>query len=332
MTTDSIAQLSDRELLHATRHAIDRERRSTAELISLLAELDTRRLYLGEGYSSLFTYCTQALRLSEPAAYSRITAARATRRFPVLLARLVEGDITLTTITLLAAHLTEENLDSLIDAACHKTKREVERLVASLHAQPDIAPSIRKLPEPARIERPPSALSLLRAPTAERSPVGQPSPAVASRRVAVAPIAADRYLLRITIAGDTHRKLECARDLLRHAIPDGDPAAIVDRALTFLLEQLEKRKLAATVRPRRGRPETTRSRRVPAAVRRAVWSRDKGQCAFVGALGRCQETGFLEFHHVQPFAAGGATTVGNLQLRCRAHNAHEATLYGGVSD
>jgi hypothetical protein len=58
-----------------------------------------------------------------------------------------------------------------------------------------------------------------------------------------------------------------------------------------------------------------------------VWARDEGRCAFVGTNGRCQERGFLEFHHVEPFATGGETTAGNLQLRCRAHNGYEATLY-----
>jgi hypothetical protein len=42
------------------------------------------------------------------------------------------------------------------------------------------------------------------------------------------------------------------------------------------------------------------------------------------------ETGFLEFHHVVPFAAGGSTTVENIALRCRlrrAHNQYEAEQY-----
>ena len=73
-----------------------------------------------------------------------------------------------------------------------------------------------------------------------------------------------------------------------------------------------------------------RNRVIPAAVKRAVWERDAGRCAFVGAEGRCSATGFLEFHHVVPFAAGGATDLANLQLRCRAHNAHEARAYFGA--
>jgi hypothetical protein len=44
---------------------------------------------------------------------------------------------------------------------------------------------------------------------------------------------------------------------------------------------------------------------------------------------RCGEQAFLEFHHVKPFAAGGAATDANIELRCRAHNAYEAALFFG---
>jgi hypothetical protein len=79
-----------------------RERHSIADLIAGLAELDMRRLYLAAGYSSLVTYCTRVLQLSEHAAYGRIEAARAVRRFPVLLGRLASGDLTLAAVCLLA--------------------------------------------------------------------------------------------------------------------------------------------------------------------------------------------------------------------------------------
>ena len=66
---------------------------------------------------------------------------------------------------------------------------------------------------------------------------------------------------------------------------------------------------------------------MPAAIKRQVWSRDEGQCAFVGPTGRCTERGFLEYHHRVPYADGGTTTPDNLELRCRAHNAYEAALW-----
>jgi hypothetical protein len=69
--------------------------------------------------------------------------------------------------------------------------------------------------------------------------------------------------------------------------------------------------------------ERGQSRGVPSEVRRAVWARDEGRCAFIGATGRrCGSTHQLEFDHVEPFAHGGASTVANLRVVCRAHNQH----------
>jgi 5-methylcytosine-specific restriction endonuclease McrA len=135
--------------------------------------------------------------------------------------------------------------------------------------------------------------------------------------------------VQFTISKDTHDKLRRVQDLLRHRVPNGDPAAIFDRALTLLLEELERTKLATVKRPRHAAAASAPSRHVPAFVRRTVWARDGGQCAFVGRLGRCSETGFLEFHHIVPYAAGGETSVENLELRCRAHNAYETEKYFG---
>jgi hypothetical protein len=73
------------------------------------------------------------------------------------------------------------------------------------------------------------------------------------------------------------------------------------------------------------------SRHVPNRVKRAVWWRDRAQCAFVSALGhRCTQRAFLEIHHIQPYALDGPSTVENLSLRCRRHNAYEAELVFGT--
>ena len=150
------------------------------------------------------------------------------------------------------------------------------------------------------------------------------------RPAVIAPLASDRFKVQITITRETHDKLRRVQDLLRHQVPNGDPAVVFDRALTLLLQDLERKAPALTNRPRPGRPATRGSRYVPAAVRREVWKRDGGRCAFVGNAGRCPERGFIEFHHVVPFADGGRATVENLQLRCRAHNAYEAEEHFGA--
>jgi hypothetical protein len=129
----------------------------------------------------------------------------------------------------------------------------------------------------------------------------------------------DDRKVQFTVSRDTYDKLRRMQDLLRHQVPDGDPAAIFDRAVALLLQDLERNKLARTSHPRPARAPTPDSRHVPAAVRRDVWTRDGGRCAFVGNAGRCAERGFVEFHHLVPFADGGPTTAENLQRRRRAH-------------
>jgi 5-methylcytosine-specific restriction endonuclease McrA len=336
MTNTPLDLLSDSALLTETARVASVERQSTSQLLALLAELDARKLYLGQGYPSLFAYCTQVLHLSEPAAYSRITAARAARSLPVIFTLLADGALTLTTVSLLAGHLTDENHAVLLDAARHKSKREVERLVAGVVPQPDVESSLRRLrmapaiesakptlvaATPMSVERGAGPLESMSLNPDASALMNAPPPA---RRAVVAPLSPERYLLKVTLSRETHERLERIRDLLRHSIPNGDPAAIVDRALAVLLDQLEKTKHAATRRPRAAGESSPKSRHIPAAVKRTVWKRDEGRCAFVGAEVRCRETGFLEFHHVVPFAVGGVTSVENLQLRCRAHNAYEA--------
>jgi hypothetical protein len=102
------------------------------------------------------------------------------------------------------------------------------------------------------------------------------------------------------------------------------------KALEVLVRELERQKIAATDRPRGSRGSDPHSRYIPAEVKRHVWARDDGACAFVARNGRrCGERAFVEFHHVDPHAAGGKATVDNIELRCRAHNRYEADLYFG---
>jgi hypothetical protein len=141
------------------------------------------------------------------------------------------------------------------------------------------------------------------------------------------PLSPDRYKLQVTIGGDTLEKLRLAQDMLRHAVPSGDAAALLDRALTALLAELARKRFAATDNPRPPGTPTPGSRHIPAEVRRTVWLRDLGRCAYVAKDGRrCAERAFVEFHHLRPYAMGGEATAKNVQLRCRRHNSYEAQV------
>jgi HNH endonuclease len=327
-------ELSDRDLLAEVDRAVAYERQATARLIALLMEVDSRKLYAGQGYSSLFTYCVKKLHLSEHAAYLRIEAARTARRYPAVLDKLGDGSLHLTAVSLLAPHLTPANHVGLLDSAKCRSKRDIELVVAQLRPQADAPSLIRKLPAPVSsvIAATPAVETPMKV-----GPLPVVCPAVAhasaptpTRPSVIGPLTPERFKVQFTVGRETYEKLRRVQDWMRHSIPDGDPAAIFDRALTLLLEDLAKTKFAAANRPRAGREATRGSRHIPAAIRREVWRRDGGTCGFVGEQGRCHETGFLEFHHVVPFADGGETTATNLELRCRAHNQYEAEQWFGA--
>ena len=65
-------------------------------------------------------------------------------------------------------------------------------------------------------------------------------------------------------------------------------------------------------------------RSIPAAVKRAVWRRDRGRCSYVDRTsGRCcGSQHLLQIDHVVPYAQGGAAEPNNLRLLCAAHHRH----------
>jgi hypothetical protein len=240
MERDIAIALSNEALTNELMRLAGSERSATVLLIAHLAEFDTRQLHLAAGHSSLFTYCTKVLRLSEDAAYSRSQAAVMSKSFPRILDLLRDGRLTLTTVRLLSTRLTNENQQELLDEASGLSKREVEELLARWFPALDIPASVRKLPAP---KPPPCAAATSAVPFATTAATAPP------RRDRVAPLAPDRYHISFTASGITRDKLQRARDLLRHTIPTGDTAEIIDRALTLLLADLTRKKFAAANDP-----------------------------------------------------------------------------------
>jgi hypothetical protein len=397
-------------------------RSTTALLVAHLAVFDSRRLYLGEGFSSLFSYCTGVLKFSEAATSNRIVAARTVRQYPEALNGLVDGSLNLTNLRVIAPHLRSDNSAALLDQIRNQPKRDVERLAASLAPRSDVTFIARRMPRPSitggQLGVPPGGTNapasdgiltpdspdsrhssiggLFGCPPGESpelsavpqdgesqndpqggpaveamSPLLFPSAASMKRIDRITPLSADRYRVQFMADEATIALLNEARDLLRHRIPSGDRSLVIREAIVGFVGFLRRRRRGAPssksagrlgqdvnepggastalgdgsrpvarhvearpadgqpadgqpakVQPARARPAG--GRHIPVVVRRSVWERDEARCTFRGATGnRCEETGWLEFHHVLPFALGGKATADNIVLRCRAHNQYE---------
>jgi hypothetical protein len=317
MRSYTLTHVSDEALLADLAALIARDRQTTAALLAHIGEVEARELFLPAACSTMHVYCVRVLHLAEEVAYKRIRAARAARRFPQLFGAIADGRLHVTGLVMLAPHLTDQNVDEVIAAATHRSKADIDVLVARLAPQPDLPAAVTPVesaPSPAQT----NALRLYPYPIA--APPEQPV-------TRVRPLAPERFALQVTISQETRDKLARAQALLRHRHPSGDLADVLDRALDALLARLENEKLGATSRPRtrRARTDASDPRYVPPAVRRAVHARDGEQCTFTSETGeRCTERGFLEFDHVTPVALGGTPTVDQTRVLCAAHNQYEA--------
>ena len=319
-----LESMADDRLLERVEVLAGRSNEITAELLAYLGEADARGLHLGQACSSLFAFCVERLHMSESAAGKRITAARVARRFPVVLEMIAGGQIHLTAVNMLAAHLTEENHIGLLARARHQGKRQIEKLVAELAPRPDVPSRVVALSQRVAAQEVHAPERVVHAP--ERvADAPRPRPAV------IAPLSPRRYEIRVTVDEETHDKLRQLQALAQQ-VPDRDPAVIVSRALELLLARTLARKAALTDRPRDAATSEERTRHIPAAVRRAVWQRDKGQCAFVDGRGRrCSSTRSLEFHHVNNWGRGAEHDPSEVELRCRSHNQYQAVLDYGAA-
>jgi len=201
---------------------------------------------------------------------------------------------------LLAPHLTLDNVAGLLDTATHKTKEEIELLLAHRFPRHDVPervqpinPSPQPLPQPESPSAPlllapkhvPSDIPHAQAvsaslPAPERVPSLPLQPPSPSARIT--PLAPERFAVQFTMSQAGRDDLREIQALLAHQQPSRNVAEVIEAALKLYRAHLGKRKFAATDRPRHVRkPARAGSRYVPAHVRKAVWQRDGGRCTFV---------------------------------------------------
>jgi hypothetical protein len=332
--------VADAELELGLQRLIARGRALDARVVAHLAEVETRKLHLKSGVPSLFAYCQRRLNLSENQAFYRITAARVCRQYPVVFGMLEGGELHLSSVALLSKHLTAENHQVLLDQARGKTKLQLLELLAQHLPREGIESVIRELARP----------SLVRA-------------VAAGSTGALEPLSPALYRLELNVNAKLKSKLELARDLMSHANPAGDLAAVVERALDVLIPRLQARRFgqlvkrgsstsavgkvvspAAKVPVARTSASSTstvmanadgakrRRHPIPREILRQLVARDGDYCSFVGTDGeRCGSRAFLQVDHELAWAKGGADELDNLRLRCGAHNRLQAELEFGTT-
>jgi hypothetical protein len=358
-----LTAVDNESLLAATVGLVARSNSNEADLLLHLGEVDARRLYAGRGYSSMLTYCTDALGFSLYAALDRIGVARAARHFPHLLDHVRMGKLNITAIKLLSGVLTDENCDNVIARAIGLSIESVKVLVAQLNPKPVVADSIRKrparatpteralpssVPQPAARPAPLASLPVaspapvavptlqLDLTTATPTAVAVPTPAAATapKPARVEPLAPNAYKVQFTADDELRDLIKQAQELLSHRKDSRDLAAVFKQGLQLLIAKVKKERFGigarARAKPTASAAPAKVTRHVPAQISRATVERDGLQCTFVSDDGhRCEERSFLQLEHLEGFARTHEHSADTLTVRCATHNQHAAELMYG---
>jgi hypothetical protein len=273
-----------------------KENAALADILMYLSEFDQRKAYRELGFSSLFTYCSEALDYSEGAAYRRVQAARLCITNPEILDSIKTGKLTLCSIAEISKVKAKEDKINLLKTSAGKSKRVVQVLTAQfLPPEKTKKDSIRI--KAVKIEN----MALLR------------SNAIDSQEKLKASII--KYNFSMEVDEEFMRLYKDAKELIGN-LPASE---IFSRSLK---EYVEKR----TVLKRNIKPsEPKNSRFIPKSTKLSILKRDNRQCSFVSKEGKCcTERHGLQIDHIEPYAFGGNNGADNLRLLCKAHNLLQA--------
>ncbi len=259
-----------------------------AELLTVLMEMKRRRVFAELNYSGIFDYCERALRLSRAQAYYFKTVADKSEVVPELKEAIDQGELTLSEARRIAPVVTAQNQRHWIDKAKTLPQQQLEKEVTEANPKAHVKEDIR-------------------------------------------PVAKEVSQLRVPVDNKTHENLSALREILSQK--RGRAASLAD-VIAWMAEETRERFDPERKAERRvtkvssgnasSAPKIDKPGRspIPARIKHQVVLRQGWQCIYVGADGRrCNQTRWLDFHHISPLARGGRSTPENLRLLCKSHHA-----------
>ncbi len=286
------------ERLHKRALELSKEyRRAEIELISLLQELETNRVHLALGFSSLFSYCVEKLELPEDRAFTFINVQRKCVEVSALKTKIEEGKICVTSARRLSAVLTKETQDVWLSKAESLSKSELEKEVAA------VAPE--KVRESVRV--------------------------VSADRYALKLGVSEDVLQKLrriqTLLSNQRKKPVSLEEVLAFNAEE-----VLKRIDPLQKKGREPKKShlqgpghvksppAVSSNSSGGIVRVSRRTPIPSAVKTAVLQRDQGQCQYQVQGHQCGSSFFVHLHHRKPVHLGGGNSLENIVVLCQRHH------------
>lgn len=326
-----LASLSESKVIQGLERHVFAEQAETAQVVRHLAEVERRKLYAELGYASSFLYLTKACGYHAASAMRRIHAARAAVKVPEVLDCLKSGDLTLSSASLIAGVMKDENGKALLETFKGKTAREAEEIATAMRPVP-----VKQIKE----KIVPIAVATEQVPTPSLFAPAEDKKEENSDYFRRGSSAEKRTQISFSVDDDFMTLLNRAKEIsFRGKKEDVSLENVLTRALRAYLSKEDPKEHQARrkVRPKRksrheGTQDVSAKRSVPGPLRDLVLERDDFQCTYIGSSGaRCCSRVNLQVDHQMPVALGGETSSKNLRTLCATHNLSEARRFFGTS-
>ena len=269
-----------------------------AELLDVLQEIDSKKIFRSFGYNSLWDYCLRGLLLSESDADTFIRVARKSQSIPLLKQLIQKGEISLSAARRVCSVITVENHKGWLEKAKTLNQRELEREIVKENPKAKVPDKLKPL-APETTELHCSISSEVEALIRKV----QDLESKRQRRNCTLEMVFKEMATVYLEKKDPIRK-SVRKSIEKHRNGSKDQA----------LPQESFQPAAQNSKPQSG------TRRIPNHILRDVNQRDKGRCVFVGETGhRCGQARFTEIHHIRPYSISGGHELENLATLCSVH-------------
>lgn len=269
----NLRHLTDKVLLADTKRLAGREREITLQILHHLKEIERRRLYSELGFSSLFEYAVKELGYSDASAARRIRSARLIAELPQIEKKVETGSLNLTNIAMAANLFRNEDI-----------KDKDQKLVI-----------LKEIEKTTKKE-------------CEAILLGYSSPTPPPKEI-IKQTTPEFHTIKINLSNETMKLFQELKDLLGHHRFNNDQ--LFKSIFKTASEQIKNKKFHLNTKLTALAPSPGVNKRyISAAVKKAVFERDKGKCR------KCGGTKLIQYDHIIPFSQGGTTTSENLRLLC----------------
>ena len=307
MSPALIKSLSDNDLIKSTERVVEQERKIVQVVIWHLQEIQDRKLFISMGYDSLYKCLIKHFKMSDTTAYGRIKVLKILEDVPEVSDSLKLGELNISNIAL--AHsfiekhqkttgeiLTVENKIDLMSSLKDKTTAETKLFLARCNPEMEL-------------------------------PFDE-----------IKPLNGTHSQIKSTVKNELIERINYLKSLISHKQVNPTHEELLILAFDALIEKTEKKmgiqqvmpkepkhkneKTAATSKSATQSLTDRKSRYIPRKVKRIILKRSNHQCEDVNDNGeRCDSKFQTQFDHIIAFSKGGDSSLENLQLLCRTHNA-----------